>query len=302
MTEVDERTLVHGNADLSVVPEEPMRSSGRRALRRFTRNRGAVIGIVVLSGGGAGSSCPRRGSVQSIKAELQRSHGTIVASPLRYGPPRAGRPEQGHLWSQDFARCRDCQRRHWSFGRDTVGLGGRVFWRSPRERLMRFVDALLAFPGILLALVVIAALGPSLFNVMIAVGVSTVPQYARLARSRVLSVKRMPFVEAAQGLGGSSRRIIVRHVFPNVLASLVVLSTLQVGNAILVGSGLSFLGMGAQPPTPEWGLMTAQGRTYLDQAWWVTTFPGLAILTTVMAINLIGDGLREALDPHMKVE
>lgn len=166
--------------------------------------------------------------------------------------------------------------------------------------IMRFVDALLAFPGILLALVVIASLGPSLINVMIAVGISTIPQYARLARSKVLSVKEMPYVEAAQGLGSLNSRILVRHVLPNISAPLIVLSTLQIGNAILIGSGLSFLGMGAQPPTPEWGLMTAEGRQYLDKAWWISTFPGLAILSVVMAVNLMGDGLREALDPHIK--
>ena len=166
--------------------------------------------------------------------------------------------------------------------------------------LMRFIDALLALPGILLALVVIAALGPSLTNVLIAVGISTVPEYARLARSSVLSVREMPYIEAAKVLGGGNLRVIVYHVLPNIAAPLIVLSTLKVGSAILVGSGLSFLGMGAQPPTPEWGLMTAEGRAFLDRAWWMSTFPGLAILTTVMAFNLLGDGLREALDPHME--
>lgn len=182
----------------------------------------------------------------------------------------------------------------------TIGtLAGYVGGRTD-TLLMRFIDALLALPGILLALVVIAALGPSLTNVMIAVGISTVPEYARLARSSVLSVREMPYIEAARVLGSSNLRVIVRHVLPNIAAPLIVLSTLKVGSAILVGSGLSFLGMGAQPPTPEWGLMTAEGRAFLDRAWWMSTFPGLAILTTVMAFNLLGDGLREALDPHME--
>lgn len=181
----------------------------------------------------------------------------------------------------------------------TIGtLAGYVGGRTD-TLLMRFIDALLALPGILLALVVIAALGPSLANVMIAVGIATVPEYARLARSSVLSVREMPYIEAAKVIGGGNLRVIVRHVLPNIAAPLIVLSTLKVGSAILVGSGLSFLGMGAQPPTPEWGLMTAEGRAFLDRAWWISTFPGLAILTTVMAFNLLGDGLREALDPHM---
>jgi peptide/nickel transport system permease protein len=172
-------------------------------------------------------------------------------------------------------------------------VGGRL-----ETLLMRFIDALLAFPGVLLALVVIAALGPSLTNVMIAVGIASIPEYARLARASTLSVKARPFIEAARANGADDARIMLRHLAPNIAGPLIVLSTLQVGTAILVGSGLSFLGMGAQPPTPEWGLMTANGRDYLDRAWWMSTFPGLAILTTVVAFNLVGDGLKEALDPH----
>ena len=124
--------------------------------------------------------------------------------------------------------------------------------------IMRFIDALLAFPGILLALVVIAVLGPGLINVMLAVGISSVPEYARLARGKVLSVMQLEYIEAIHSLGGSNLRIIVKHIIPNISAPITILATLQVGNAILVGSGLSFLGMGAQPPTPEWGLMTAE--------------------------------------------
>lgn len=165
----------------------------------------------------------------------------------------------------------------------------------------RFIDAMLAFPSILLALVVIAALGPSIQNVMIAVGVSTVPQYARLVRGSVLAVKQLPYVEAAKVIGAPSLRIMGRHVLANAYAPVLVLSTLQIGNAILVGSGLSFLGLGAQPPIPEWGLMSAEGREVLQRAWWISTFPGLAILSVVIACNLLGDGLRSAFDPKMRV-
>ena len=173
--------------------------------------------------------------------------------------------------------------------------GGRV-----DTLIMRVVDAMLALPGILLALVVIAALGPSLLNVMIAVGIGAIPQYARLARGSALSVRERPFVEAARAFGASDARIMVQHVLPGIAAPLIVLSTLQIGQAILVGSGLSFLGMGAQPPTPEWGAMTAYGRDYLDRSWWMSTFPGLAILSVVVAVNLLGEGLREALDPNLR--
>jgi peptide/nickel transport system permease protein len=163
---------------------------------------------------------------------------------------------------------------------------------------MRAVDAMLAFPGLLLALVVIAALGPGLINVMLAVGVSSVPLYARLVRGSCLTIREVEYVQAARALGGSDRRVIFRHILPNVLGPLIVLSTLQVGNAILVGSALSYLGMGAQPPTPEWGLMTADGQAYLAEAWWMSTFPGFAIFSAAMAVNLLGDGLRAALDPR----
>ena len=166
--------------------------------------------------------------------------------------------------------------------------------------IMRFIDALLAFPGILLALVVIAVLGPGLFNVMLAVGISTVPEYARLARGKVLSVMQLEYIEAIHSIGGSNIRVILKHILPNISAPITILATLQVGNAILVGSGLSFLGMGAQPRTPEWGLMTAEGRNFMSQAWWISTFPGIAILITVISINQFGDGLREAIDPYLK--
>ena len=166
--------------------------------------------------------------------------------------------------------------------------------------IMRFIDALLAFPGILLALVVIAVLGPGLFNVMLAVGISTVPEYARLARGKVLSVMQLEYIEAIHSIGGSNIRVILKHILPNISAPITILATLQVGNAILVGSGLSFLGMAAQPPTPEWCLMTAEGRNFMSQAWWISTFPGIAILITVISINQFGDGLREAIDPYLK--
>ena len=165
--------------------------------------------------------------------------------------------------------------------------------------IMRATDAMLAFPGILLALVVIAALGPSISNVMIAVGVSTVPRYARLIRSTVLSLREEAYIDAARLLGVRDVKIMFRHVLPNTVAPLLVLSTLQVGNAISVGAGLSFLGMGAQPPTAEWGLMAAVGRSVLGKAWWISTFPGVAIFTAVMACNLLGDSLRQTFDPRL---
>jgi len=164
--------------------------------------------------------------------------------------------------------------------------------------VMRGIDAMLAFPGILLALIIIAALGPSITHVMIAVGISTVPRYARLVRSTVLSVREQDYIDAARLIGTSDWKIMLHHVLPNTIAPLLVLSTLQFGNAISVGAGLSFLGLGAQPPTAEWGLMAAVGREVLGRAWWISTFPGLAIFTAVMACNLLGDSLGKSLDPR----
>jgi len=167
--------------------------------------------------------------------------------------------------------------------------------------IMRVIDSMLAFPGLLLALVIIAALGPGLPNVMIAVGFSSVPLYARLVRGSCLTIRETEYVQAAKTLGSSDVRVMVRHILPNLLGPIIVLSTLQVGTAILIGSALSYLGMGAQPPTPEWGSMTADGRSYLASAWWISTFPGFAIFSAVVGINLVGDGLRAALDPRSRL-
>jgi ABC-type dipeptide/oligopeptide/nickel transport systems, permease components len=152
---------------------------------------------------------------------------------------------------------------------------------------------------VLLALLVIAILGRGLVNVMIAVGIADVPSFVRLVRGSVLSAREHVYVEAARAVGLPDRLILLRHMLPNVFAPLLVVSTLEVGNAILVASSLSFLGLGAQPPSPEWGAMLAAGREYMRTAWWLTVFPGLAIAFTVLAVNLLGDGLRDAIDPRL---
>jgi peptide/nickel transport system permease protein len=167
--------------------------------------------------------------------------------------------------------------------------------------IMRAMDMLLALPGILLALVIVAILGPSLINLMIAVGISNIPHYTRIVRANVLTVKSTPYVDAARVIGCGDLRIMLQHILPNTLASLIVMATLGVASAILTGAGLSFLGLGVQPPTPEWGAMLSSGRDFLRNSWWITTFPGLTIMITVLAINLVGDGLRDALDPRLKL-
>ena len=167
--------------------------------------------------------------------------------------------------------------------------------------IMRFIDVMMAFPGILLSLVIVAVLGRNLHNVMVAVGLSSVPVYTRVVRGSTLSVKQLDFIVAAQALGGSSWRIMTRHILPNVAAPLTVVATNGVASAIITGAALSFLGLGQQPPDPEWGLMLNEGREFIRVAAWVTTFPGMAIMITVLAINLLGDGLRDILDPRLKL-
>jgi peptide/nickel transport system permease protein len=166
--------------------------------------------------------------------------------------------------------------------------------------IMRVVDVMLAFPGILLAIAIVAVLGPGIDNVMFAVGIEAIPVYVRTVRASTLSVKQNEFVMAAHASGAAPGGIIWRHILPNVVAPIIVLATLGVGIAILTTAGLSFIGLGAQPPTPEWGSMLATGRTYVRDAPWIAAFPGLSIVIVVLALNLLGDGLREALDPRMR--
>jgi peptide/nickel transport system permease protein len=181
-----------------------------------------------------------------------------------------------------------------------LGLVSGYYGRSVDMLIMRFVDILLAFPRMLLALIVVGMLGPGLLNVMIAVGISGITGYARLVRGSVLSAKEQVYVEAATVIGCKTDKILFRHLLPNVVGPVIVLATLDVAAAILSASSLSFLGLGVQPPTAEWGAMLNAGRNYLRVAPWITMFPGLAIMLSVLSINLLGDGLRDALDPRMK--
>jgi len=267
--------------------------------RSFIRNRGAVAGTIVLLLWGA----------TALFAPRVAAYDPLSLSGIGRQPPSAAHPMGTDLLGRDvLSRVLFGARISLAVGVISVAIGvtsGSVIGvvaGYPGGRadgvLMRIIDAMLAFPGLLLALMVIAALGPGLTNVMLAVGVSSIPLYARLVRGLCLGIRQIEYIQAAHAMGGSDARIMLRHVAPNILGPVVVLATLQVGNAILVGSALSYLGMGAQPPTPEWGLMTSEGQAYLAGAWWMSTFPGLAILSAALAINLMGDGLRAALDPR----
>jgi peptide/nickel transport system permease protein len=166
--------------------------------------------------------------------------------------------------------------------------------------LMRFVDIMLCFPSFFLILTVVALLGPSLFKVMVVIGITSWMGTSRFVRAEFLSLRERDYVQAAKALGVKDRRIIFRHILPNALAPVFVTATLDVATAILVEAGLSFLGFGVQPPAPSWGNILTEGRTYIFDAWWLTVFPGLAILITVLSFNLLGEGLRDALDPRLR--
>ena len=181
-----------------------------------------------------------------------------------------------------------------------VGLAGGYYSAWMGSLLMRFVDVVLSIPFLLLAIAVVAALGPSLVHTIVVLGFTRWPRYARVAHAHTLAARNRDFVQAARALGGTDGRLMLRHVLPEVLPSAVVIATLEIGLVIVFEAALSFLGLGVQPPTPSWGSMLADGRAYVASAWWLTTFPGLAIMVTVLGANLVGDAVRDRLDPRIR--
>ena len=283
--------------------ERKARSEGqtRAALRRLIRQPASAIGAVLL---------------------LILIAAAILAPALTPYDPAQMSPREARLapsWNHPFGTDH--------FGRDVLArilYGGRVSLRVGLiavaigagigtllgatagyrggwvdEIISRVLDVMLAFPGILLAIAVVAVLGPDLQNLMIAVGVGTIPGFARLVRGQILTAREFDYVVAARALGCSHVKIVVRHILPNVMAPVIVFATLAIAGAILAGASLNYLGLGAKPPTPEWGLMLAESRDQMRRAWWLPTFPGLAIILTVLAINAVGDGLRDAFDPRL---
>ena len=183
----------------------------------------------------------------------------------------------------------------------TAGVMAGFYGGFVDEGLMRLVDLRLALPFILLVIAVIAVFGPSTFNLVAILGLTGWAPYARLVRAEVLSTREREFVTAARSLGASDRRLMIRHILPNTLASAIVIGSLELAQMIVTESALSFLGLGVQPPTPSWGNMLGEGRDYLLIHWWLATFPGLAIALTAVAINLVGDWLRDVLDPRLQL-
>lgn len=280
----------------------PSESPWHSAARRLRRNRGAMTGlylIIILA------------IVAGLAQQLAPYDPAKVAAGASLEPPNREHPLGTDPLGRDiFSRLIHGARISLRVGLvsvgiaalsgTTLGLIAGYYGRWLDLTIMRLIDLLLAFPNVLLALAIIAILGPGIFNLMIAVGISATPGYARLVRGSVLSIKENIYVEAAVAVGVPDRLIIWRHILPNVLAPVIIFSTLGMAGAILTGAALSFLGLGVQPPTPEWGTMLSEGRNYLRIAWWIATFPGLAIMVTVLSINMLGDGLRDALDPRLK--
>ena len=277
-------------------------SQAREVWGRLLRNRGAVVGMAFLA----------LLIVSAILAPL-----VAPADPLGVVPTNAQRPPGAEAWLGADHLGRDILSRLLYGARISLTLGlisvsiaaicGTILglvagYYGGRVDLAIgvLIDVMLAFPGILLALGIVTVLRPGIVNAMVAVGIAAIPTYSRLIRGSVLTAKANLYVEAARVVGCQTPRILWLHILPNVLAPLIVLATLGAAQAILAGAALSFLGLGAQPPTPEWGIMLSEGRRYIRDAWWNSMFPGLAIMVTVLAINLLGDGLRDALDPRLK--
>lgn len=178
-----------------------------------------------------------------------------------------------------------------------LGLVAGYIGGSTDNIIMRVMDLILAFPGLILVIWLVGLLGASIFNVIFAIALFSLPTFARLTRGITLSLEQRDFVLAARSMGASSFRIMFRHILPNALGSLIVVTTLSISEAIITGASLSFLGLGVRPPTPEWGAMLADGQSYLRNAWWISVFPGLVITTVVLAMNIVGDVIRDAFDP-----
>lgn len=276
------------------------RRSGSRAWRTLLRKPTFVIGAVFLL-------------VLALAAIFAPSLAPYAPDSMdnqRYVPPGSE-----HLFGTDnlgrdiLSRLLYGARQSLTVGFVVVGLAATVgtllgitagYLRGVVDSvLMRIMDVMLAFPDILLALIIITMLGPSLVNVMIALGIAGVPGYTRIARSATLEVSELEFIEASRALGSRRLLILLRHILPNMFQPILVVATLGVAGAILAAAGLSFIGLGAEPGTPEWGAMLSDARTYMRRAWWMAAIPGLMITLTVLAINLVGDAVRDALDPRL---
>ncbi len=294
-------TIVEGETGLEAAAAPKPRSEWTMAWRRLRRNKAALAGLAVLI------VISLAAIFADVIATEPENHFDIMAAEL---PPGS----EGHPLGTDdigrdvFSRIVRGSRISLRVGFSAVtisaiagtliGLSAGYFGRWVDMVISRIIDVMLAFPGLLLAMTVVAALGSGLNNAMIALGVAGIPFYARVVRSTTLAARELVYVRAARAVGMSDARIMLRHILPNIVSPILIMATLGLGGAILAAAGLSFLGLGAERPSPEWGLELSSSRHLLRSSWWISTFNGLAIAITVLSINLLGDGLREALDPQ----
>jgi peptide/nickel transport system permease protein len=271
--------------------------------RRMRKNKGAMLGLAILILFGAAA----------IFANfiVPEEYVTLQNAKIRLQAPSAQHIFGTDAYGRDlFARVVYGSRISLTIGFVTAGIslffGGilgacAAYYGGKIDNvIMRFMDMLSAIPGILLALSIVAALGPSMLNLLIAIAVSSIPGFVRLIRSVVLTVVEMDFIEAARACGTLDKRIILKHILPNAIGPIIVQTTSSIASMILQASGLSFIGMGVQPPNPEWGSMLSEAREYMRTASYMLAFPGVSIILTALAFNLLGDGLRDALDPKLR--
>ncbi len=273
-----------------------------QARRAFVKNRAAMLALLVL--------------VLIVLSALFASSLTTYDPVKRDAKSRTQAPSAEHLLGTD-ALGRDLFTRLLYGGRISLqvgffsvlasalvgvplGLVAGYMGGNVDNWIMRFMDLILAFPGLILAIWLVSMLGVSITNVIIAISIGSIPTYARITRGVTLSTREMDYVVAAHSMGASASRILWLHILPSVVAPLIVLVTLSISGNIVAGASLSFLGLGVRPPIPEWGAMLADGRGYMRNAWWMSVFPGVAIMLVVLAANVVGDGLRDALDPRTR--
>jgi len=290
--------------------KKKQRSLGAETWRRFKKNKLALAGMFVLA---ALVTIAITTMVIDLVTDNAIYNNHVIKQNLRL---RLQGPSAEHIFGLDefgrdiFLRMLWAVRYSLFMGTVAIALstivGGLLgslagyYGKVTDNVIMRIMDVLLAIPSMLLATAIVAALGTSLTNVLIAIAISYVPTFARTVRASVLTIKDQEFIEAARAMGASDSRIIFKYILPNSMAPLIVQATLGVAGAILSIAGLSFLGLGIQPPTPEWGSMLSSARSYIREGWHITVIPGLGIMITILALNVMGDGLRDALDPRLK--
>ena len=289
------------NFNILTVEHTQWKSSQTTFIQKMKRNKGAVIGSCILL-------------FFIITSAFAPLFATYPVNEMNFEDSLKGPSIDHWLGTDEFGR--DIWTRILYGGRVSLLMGlfavvisGTIgvllgviagYYRKADIYIMQFIDILMVFPSLLMAIAIVAVLGVGLTNAMIAVAISAVPSFVRVVRGAVLTIRETEYIEAARALGLRNGKIIFRHILPNVTSPIIILATLEFGSAILSAASLSFLGLGAQPPNPEWGALVYVGKSFLSQAWWMTLFPGLAIMLVVLGFNLLGDGLRDALDPKSK--